>query len=65
MESYEMEPPGGYHKSNKAWDWEKPVHIHEGQIMHGKVTCSADAGQVMDIVYLSPTLLIWCPKTFS
>ena len=59
LENYGMNPPGGYHKSNKAHDWEKAAWIHQGQIMlykpdhlYDKVTCSVDVGRVVDIVCL-------------
>jgi len=32
-ESYGMNLPGGYHKSNETRDWEKPAQIHQGQLM--------------------------------
>lgn len=32
-ENYGIKPPGGHQKSNEALDWEKPVWVHQGQLV--------------------------------
>jgi len=54
-----MNPPGGYHKSNEACDWEKPMAFIKGKscltnliASYDKETCLVDVRQVVDFVDL-------------